>query len=191
MSGVSCSAPSYPQRRVHQPEILLDRRFRIGIVARMPVEEETLHFRCAHCALELTVPHAMAGVSGPCPGCGQQIRSPQPAPRRKTRPEEKASSSPGALLRRDVRGVGEGRAEGELPPRRAEPRPGANQKVPDTLPPERTGRTRRTTRAIDPSTGLSARYTEKREVRDLLRIAVAVLATIAVVAVVVALVRHP
>ncbi len=42
---------------------------------------ETLHFACRKCAMQLTVPMQLAGVSGPCPGCGETIAAPaQPLP---------------------------------------------------------------------------------------------------------------
>lgn len=37
---------------------------------------ETLSFGCPHCNLRLTVPSALAGVTGPCPGCRQSITAP-------------------------------------------------------------------------------------------------------------------
>lgn len=39
---------------------------------------ETLHFACRCCSMQLTVPVQLAGVSGPCPGCGETIVAPQP-----------------------------------------------------------------------------------------------------------------
>jgi hypothetical protein len=38
-----------------------------------------IQFACGHCHAQLTVPVQMAGVSGPCPKCGQTIVSPLPA----------------------------------------------------------------------------------------------------------------
>jgi len=39
-----------------------------------------LQFQCGFCHTILTVPAQMAGVSGPCPSCGQTVTSPTPAP---------------------------------------------------------------------------------------------------------------
>lgn len=39
---------------------------------------ETLHFACRCCSMQLTVPVQLAGVSGPCPGCGETIVAPRP-----------------------------------------------------------------------------------------------------------------
>lgn len=41
---------------------------------------DTITFSCNHCGSSLTVPASLAGVSGPCPVCGQTITSPQMAP---------------------------------------------------------------------------------------------------------------
>ena len=35
-----------------------------------------IHFTCRSCALPLTVPTQLAGVEGPCPGCGHVIAAP-------------------------------------------------------------------------------------------------------------------
>lgn len=37
---------------------------------------DTLQFQCGFCRTTLTVPAQMAGVSGPCPSCGQTVTSP-------------------------------------------------------------------------------------------------------------------
>jgi hypothetical protein len=39
-----------------------------------------LQFTCGHCQAQLTVPVQMAGVSGPCPKCGQTVTSPSLPP---------------------------------------------------------------------------------------------------------------
>ncbi len=41
---------------------------------------ETIQFQCGFCSTTLTVPAQMAGVSGPCPNCGNTVTSPMPAP---------------------------------------------------------------------------------------------------------------
>ena len=42
---------------------------------------DAITFSCNHCGSSLTVPASLAGVSGPCPVCGQTITSPKlPAP---------------------------------------------------------------------------------------------------------------
>ena len=41
---------------------------------------DMLQFQCGFCHTILTVPAQMAGVSGPCPSCGQTVTSPTPAP---------------------------------------------------------------------------------------------------------------
>lgn len=38
-----------------------------------------IQFQCGFCHTVLTVPAQMAGISGPCPSCGQTITSPSPA----------------------------------------------------------------------------------------------------------------
>jgi hypothetical protein len=46
------------------------------MVATIPSEPEVINFSCHHCHAELGVPAAMAGVSGPCPSCGNTITAP-------------------------------------------------------------------------------------------------------------------
>lgn len=41
---------------------------------------DTIQFQCGFCRTTLTVPAQMAGVSGPCPSCGQTVTSPSAAP---------------------------------------------------------------------------------------------------------------
>lgn len=40
---------------------------------------DTIQFQCGFCHTNLTVPAQMAGVTGPCPSCGQTVTSPAPA----------------------------------------------------------------------------------------------------------------
>lgn len=41
---------------------------------------DTIQFQCGYCRTVLTVPAQMAGVTGPCPSCGQTVTSPVPTP---------------------------------------------------------------------------------------------------------------
>ena len=41
---------------------------------------DVIQFHCSACQALLTVPSSMAGVSGPCPTCGQTVTSPSPRP---------------------------------------------------------------------------------------------------------------
>lgn len=43
-------------------------------------KEEVIQFNCTWCGLSLTVPAPMAGISGPCPKCGNNITSPLSPP---------------------------------------------------------------------------------------------------------------
>ncbi len=36
-----------------------------------------IHFSCDHCEISLTVDDSLAGVTGPCPSCGEAITAPQ------------------------------------------------------------------------------------------------------------------
>jgi predicted RNA-binding Zn-ribbon protein involved in translation (DUF1610 family) len=42
---------------------------------------EQIHFFCAACGMRLTVPKHLAGVTGPCPSCGNAIQAPLRDPR--------------------------------------------------------------------------------------------------------------
>lgn len=59
---------------------------------------DTLTFSCQHCGSSLTVPASLAGVSGPCPVCGQTITSPRlpgsPVPPSLSPPANPASIPP-------------------------------------------------------------------------------------------------
>ncbi len=52
--------------------------------------EGVIHFSCEHCQISLTVDDSLAGVTGPCPSCGQAITAPRPDVPRKVamRPRE-------------------------------------------------------------------------------------------------------
>ncbi len=36
-----------------------------------------IHFSCLHCRVSLTVDNSLAGVTGPCPSCGESITAPK------------------------------------------------------------------------------------------------------------------
>lgn len=52
----------------------------------MQPSEHVLSFACASCGTTLTVPVAMAGVSGPCPCCSQVITAPSAPEERPVEP---------------------------------------------------------------------------------------------------------
>ena len=58
------------------------------MVADLPTETELLQFACTHCLAQLCVPTAMAGVTGPCPHCGNTITAPWPTRNRAPQPLE-------------------------------------------------------------------------------------------------------
>ena len=41
---------------------------------------ESITFLCPACAIKLTIPGNLAGITGPCPSCGTLIQAPYPAP---------------------------------------------------------------------------------------------------------------
>lgn len=45
-------------------------------MAQETVCNEVLHFTCDECQISLTVDVSLAGVTGPCPSCGQSITAP-------------------------------------------------------------------------------------------------------------------
>jgi hypothetical protein len=52
---------------------------------------DLIQFFCPFCGIKLTVPGSKAGVSGPCPACGNTIQAPVPPP---PRPEPRPPSPP-------------------------------------------------------------------------------------------------
>jgi endogenous inhibitor of DNA gyrase (YacG/DUF329 family) len=57
-------------------------------VAPAPTPSERLFFKCPACGLTLSLERHLAGITGPCPACGNAVTSPQlPAvpPARNTR----------------------------------------------------------------------------------------------------------
>ncbi len=48
----------------------------ISSLRRNTMASESISFPCPACGINLTVPHALAGVVGPCPSCGTSIQAP-------------------------------------------------------------------------------------------------------------------
>ncbi len=63
---------------------------------------DLIQFFCPFCGIKLTVPGSKAGVSGPCPACGNTIQAPVPPP---PRPEPRPSppAEPGSPLKPEPR----------------------------------------------------------------------------------------
>ena len=146
---------------------------------------DTISFSCTHCALELTVPLELAGVSGPCPGCSGTIQSPAPLVIPVVREAPVEVVSPQDRATREAR---------KLPPQprqmrsRPEPEPEPLDEpigpLSQPLPAGRSGRRRSHGRSIHPVTGLSSRYDDERERGAIVRVSLAVLVTVVLVAVV-------
>ncbi len=47
-------------------------------MAQQPADGKVMHFTCDHCKILLTVDVGLAGVSGPCPSCGESVTAPLP-----------------------------------------------------------------------------------------------------------------
>ncbi len=56
--------------------------------------DSTITFDCPACDIRLTVPGSLAGVSGPCPSCGNQIQAPSDSVGNPALAETSASVSP-------------------------------------------------------------------------------------------------
>lgn len=91
---------------------------------------DTITFSCNHCGSSLTVPASLAGVSGPCPVCGQTITSPHvspppaaPAPTPLPAPPAVPASSPAEIPRRRA-------AAPDAPPKSTLPPPREEKPLP-------------------------------------------------------------
>ena len=168
----------------------LQQNERVGPASEPADAESLLRFACMNCGKELTAPVSAAGVEGPCPICGTTIKAPQAFPA--------GSGEPGAIAPRprevprravDEAPSPEGAATPETPSPAAARKP-APSTVEQTaasapaparsgLPGERSGRSRGR-RSIDPTTGYSSTYEDRKEVGAVVRIFLSVLLTAAI-----------
>ena len=145
-----------------------------------------LRFSCRHCAMELTAPLSTADVEGPCPGCGGLVQAPSapieeaPSPNPESEPQRGAESPEQEEHPSSAQSPQPSAAE----PSEVLPSPASEQRV------ERKVRKRRRIPAPEDSLERSMGAEERREVRALLKIVLAVLATVVVVMVVSWVVRN-
>lgn len=90
-----------------------------------------IHFFCPYCGIKLSVPSAMAGVSGPCPSCGNPIQAPGKPPLPRFEPRLSPPADSGAPVKPEPR---------QLPTRppaeiSARPMPTAEEAAVGTPPP--------------------------------------------------------
>lgn len=119
----------------------------------------------------------LAGVSGPCPSCGQKVQSPAPL--------VEAASHMAAV----VDAVPSNESVAAMPPRKLRPQPRpmrakARNPVDPLMEPATAPRAviqRNPGRAIHPVVGLSTRYDDQRETGSVIRVALAVLLTAGIV----------
>ncbi|MDA0765408.1 MAG: hypothetical protein O3A92_01105 [Verrucomicrobia bacterium] len=115
----------------------------------------SLRFSCRYCRMELAAPLSVAGVVAPCPGCGREIQAPSAPP--PPSGEAVAERPPTAPLREKQGMV---RVERRVRKRRKASSAKGGTKL---------------------SLDVSEREEEKRQVRALIRFALAIFATVAIV----------
>ena len=121
-----------------------------------------IHFSCSHCRVSLTVDDSLAGVTGPCPSCGESITAPKPP-----RPSS-VEVRPRSSVRR---GVGNPRVSGRDVQISSEPEQEDS----------RVARRRSGSRSISPETGISEAHRERAEVAAVAKMLVAGLVVLAIV----------
>ncbi|YCM43539.1 hypothetical protein V2O64_19715 [Verrucomicrobiaceae bacterium 227] len=62
------------------------------------VSAGVIHFSCLHCHVSLTVDDSLAGITGPCPACGESITAPR------LKAPSRVEVKPRELVRRDGEG---------------------------------------------------------------------------------------
>jgi hypothetical protein len=122
--------------------------------------DNVIHFQCDHCRISLTVDDSLAGISGPCPSCGQDITAP-------LMPEKEVSNMvpdrPGeARKSSDIQIKGRGPARNEGFGRRP-------------------GRSNQRGRPIGPEAGISESHRERSEVSVVVKMLVTVLIVLTIV----------
>jgi hypothetical protein len=121
-----------------------------------------IHFSCLHCRVSLTVDDSLAGVTGPCPSCGEAITAPHPAG------PSKVEVRPRSAVRRDPGSprVSGGKAQISTVPVQSDP----------WVEKRRSG-----SRTISPETGVSEAHRERAEVAAVAKMLVAGLVVLAIV----------
>ncbi|MFT7172177.1 MAG: putative RNA-binding Zn-ribbon protein involved in translation (DUF1610 family) [Paracoccaceae bacterium] len=122
--------------------------------------EWVIHFSCDYCKISLTVEDSLAGVTGPCPSCGETITAPRPIAPRKV-----------DVRPREVRGQGNSSVEAGRGDVQVSSWSAANRR-------SDSGRRRR---SISPETGVSGAHREREEVAAVVKMLVAGLIVLAIV----------
>ena len=133
--------------------------------------EGVIHFICEHCQISLTVDDSLAGVTGPCPSCGEAITAPRPdseEPRKVT------------VRPRDLKS----RADSSVRPKGADVQ-ASSRKVAGS----KSGSSHRR-RSVSPETGVSEAHRERAEVAAVAKMLVAGLIVLAVVLAVAYWLKH-
>lgn len=120
-----------------------------------------IHFSCGRCRISPTVDDSLAGVTGPCPSCGEAVTAPVP-----TAPQSMVIK-PRTVNRRTSNELQAAAAEN-----------------PVQVEPSRRSSSRRGGRAVRPNTGLSESHQEKVEVAAIVKMLIAGLLVLGVVLVV-------
>jgi len=120
--------------------------------------DKVIQFQCGHCQISLTVDDSLAGVTGPCPSCGENVTAPAPAPEAEA--HQKLPVRPREIRQRENVQI-DGRNRSGSAARRS------------------NGDRRR--RSISPETGVSEAHRERAEVAAVAKMLIAGLVVLAIV----------
>ena len=122
--------------------------------------DNVIHFQCDHCKISLTVDDSLAGISGPCPSCGQDITAPLMPEKEDPNMVPVRPSEAGKRSDVQIKGRGPARNEGFG---------------------RRPGRSSQRERPIGPETGISEVHRERAEVGAVVKMLVAGLLVLIIV----------
>jgi len=129
--------------------------------------EEVIHFSCEHCEISLTVDDSLAGVTGPCPSCGEVITAPRPGAPQKIPVRPREMKGTGRLEKSDRSERGSARGPSGA---------GASRSSSG-----RRSRSAHRPRSVSPETGVSEAHRERAEVAAVAKMLVAGLVVLAIV----------
>ncbi len=124
-------------------------------------ENNLLRFGCPACGIRLVVDQSIAGTEGPCPSCGARIIAP---PLEVSRSLTERQASPLVIKPRGV-------STGPLPPSTSNPVSQPDSEVAPSSSPKPIKKPLRRTRSVSPTTALSDKHQEKKNLKAFFKIA--------------------
>lgn len=126
-------------------------------------ENNLLRFGCPACGVRLVVDRSIAGTEGPCPSCGARIIAP---PLEVARSLTERQAAPVVIKPRGV-------STGPLPPSTSNPVSHPGREVAPLTEPEPIKNSARRTRSVSPTTALSEKHQEKKNLKAFFKMMIA------------------